>query len=100
MLTLPILLIYLAKAEFYEERENSGLEYKLFVGSIDPDTTDEQLREYFSPYGPLKQCWILRKDGISRKSGFVKYYYKHSAEAAIEALNGKITDKVCIGSPL
>merc|ERR1719409_1379838 len=48
---------------------------KLFVGGVPKVVTDEQFKEYFSGFGEVEDC-ILMKDkfsGTSRGFGFVTY---------------------------
>lgn len=83
-----------ARADFEAEREASGVEHKLFVGNLDPVTTDEELKEMFAPYGTIKEACVIRdRERKSKRSGFVKFYSKSNAEAAIAAMNDRVTDK-------
>jgi RNA recognition motif-containing protein len=82
------------RSEFEEERISSGVEYKLFVGNLDPTSTEEQLRALFEPFGAIKEVIILKdREGVSKRSGFIKYFIKANAEAAVDGLNGKIKDR-------
>lgn len=82
------------RAEFEQERIESGIEYKLFVGNLDESSEEDDIRNIFSPFGPIKEIVMLKtRDGKSKRSCFVKYFYKKSASAAIEALDGKVNDK-------
>jgi RNA recognition motif-containing protein len=74
--------------------KESGVEVKLFVGNLDTATTAEELETLFSPYGFLKQVVILKdKQGNSKRSAFVMYYNPVAADAAMDALHEKHTDK-------
>ncbi|XP_039267612.1 uncharacterized protein LOC120342717 isoform X2 [Styela clava] len=56
----------------YEEPEQQR---KLFIGGLNFDTTDDSLREYFTQFGEITDC-IVMKDAISKKSrgfGFVTF---------------------------
>lgn len=82
------------RAAFEEERRESGLEYKLFIGNLDETTNEEEIRALFGGYGELKEVVMLKgRDGKSKRSCFVKYFTKSAAEASLEALNGKHKDK-------
>jgi len=82
------------RSAFEEERKESGLEYKLFIGNLDETTTEEEIRALFGQYGELKEVVMLKaRDGKSKRSCFVKYYTKGAAEASVENLNGKHKDK-------
>lgn len=57
-------------------------------------TTEDELRGYFEPYGEIKSVKILRdRDGRSKRSGFVTYFYTKCSETACRELNGKYRDK-------
>ncbi|KAI1710954.1 RNA recognition motif domain-containing protein [Ditylenchus destructor] len=45
----------------------------MFVGNLSPKTTDESLREHFSEYGQLSDCFVKMdpKTGLSRGFGYV-----------------------------
>lgn len=82
------------RAAFEEERNESGLEFKLFIGNLDETTTEEEIRALFGGYGELKEVVMLKgRDGKSKRSCFVKFFTKSSADASLEALNGKHKDK-------
>ncbi|KAH3763517.1 RNA-binding protein BRN1 [Pelomyxa schiedti] len=65
-------------------------EYKLFIGKVPNQATEDDLRSLFNNYGHVTEVVILRGfDGLSKGCGFVKYSTKGEAETAIEAVNGK-----------
>eukprot|EP00457_Paulinella_chromatophora_P010481 gb/GEZN01010585.1/.p1 GENE.gb/GEZN01010585.1/~~gb/GEZN01010585.1/.p1 ORF type:complete len:262 (-),score=40.64 gb/GEZN01010585.1/:442-1161(-) len=69
-------------------------EYKLFVGNLNPSTTDDALTESFSKYGKVKECHILKdKDGKSKRSAFIKFGLKSEADKAISMVHDKISDE-------
>lgn len=39
---------------------------KVFIGGLHPDTTDESLRSYFSSYGEILDC-IVMKDSQTKR---------------------------------
>ena len=57
---------------------------KLYVGSLSPSVTDEELKELFSKYGEVKQLNLIKGRGF----GFVEMSSQSEAEKAKEALNG------------
>ncbi|CAN8269035.1 unnamed protein product [Cochlearia groenlandica] len=61
----------------------------IFVGGIDPDLTDEDLRQPFSQYGEV----VSVKIPVSKGCGFVQFGNRKSAEDAIESLNGTVIGK-------
>jgi len=87
----------IAKEEFKKEleaNEEKLPEQKLFVGNLDENTTEEEVRALFEAHGSVKEVYMLKdKEGKSKRSSFVKMYTKSSAERAIEEISGKIQDK-------
>lgn len=66
----------------------------MFVGNLDDTTVESEMMELFEPFGDVKEIVMLTgKDGKSKRSCFVKFFAKSAAEAAINTLNGKHTDK-------
>ena len=63
---------------------------RIFVGNFPWETTEEELSELFEQYGEVESCSIVldRDTGRSRGFGFVKMTDQHSAQTAIEQLNG------------
>jgi RNA recognition motif-containing protein len=64
---------------------------KLYVGNLPYTTTDDELRELFSPHGTVESTAVIsdRESGRSKGFGFVELSSAEEAKAAIEALNGK-----------
>jgi cold-inducible RNA-binding protein len=64
---------------------------KLFVGNFSFNTTEDDLRALFQPYGNVDSVAVVtdRDTGRSRGFGFVEMPDRGQAEKAIEALNGK-----------
>ncbi|KRZ79986.1 Non-POU domain-containing octamer-binding protein, partial [Trichinella papuae] len=58
---------------------------RLFIGNLPQDTTEEELRELFSKFGELSECFISRK-GFA----FVRMANRPSAEKAKEKLDGHV----------
>ena len=67
---------------------------KLFVGGISWNTTEDQLKEYFSQIGEVEEVKIItdRMTGRSKGFGFVTYKNEEDAKKAIETLDGKKLD--------
>ncbi|XP_011092727.1 polyadenylate-binding protein RBP47-like isoform X2 [Sesamum indicum] len=61
----------------------------VFVGGLDSDVTDEQLRESFTPYGEVVSVKIPAGKGC----GFVQFANRSNAEDAIQRLNGTVIGK-------
>ena len=62
----------------------------IFVGNLDFNTTEDELRQLFEPYGQVDRVSILtdRETGRSRGFGFVEMASNEDGEKAISALNG------------
>ncbi|PYX10375.1 MAG: RNA-binding protein [Acidobacteria bacterium] len=62
----------------------------IFVGNLDFNTSEEELRQLFEPYGQVDRVSILtdRETGRSRGFGFVEMASSEDGEKAIAALNG------------
>jgi RNA recognition motif-containing protein len=60
---------------------------KIFIGGLPVSTTDEDLYNYFSKFGPIKECNIIinRETGLSRGFGFVDFVYQESVRIVDEA---------------
>ncbi|MBZ5564361.1 MAG: RNA-binding protein [Acidobacteriia bacterium] len=63
----------------------------LFVGNLAFSTTEDALRELFSPFGEVQQIRIMtdRDTGKSRGFAFVEMVQDDAAAKAIATLNGK-----------
>ncbi|KAF7635021.1 hypothetical protein Mgra_00005619 [Meloidogyne graminicola] len=71
---------------------------KLFIGGLTHETTDEELCDYYSKWGQVVDCIVIR-DPISRHSrgfGFVTFALAEMADAAMSerphTVGGKIVD--------
>jgi len=64
--------------------------FKLFVGSLPPDISQEELQAVFSTYGEVTHIHIMNKNqNVSgHASAFVAYAKQESAQDAISVLNG------------
>jgi hypothetical protein len=60
---------------------------KIFIGGLPVSSTDEDLLNYFSRFGPVKECTIIvdRASGLSRGFGFVDFVYPESVRIVEEA---------------
>lgn len=63
---------------------------KLYVGNLSYNTSDQDLREAFAPYGNVESASVVidRDSGQSRGFGFVEYGSSAEAQQAVEAMNG------------
>jgi len=62
----------------------------IFVGNLSFNTSEEELRQIFEPYGQVDRVSILtdRDTGRSRGFGFVEMANSEEGEKAIAGLNG------------
>jgi RNA recognition motif-containing protein len=62
----------------------------IFVGNLNYQTTQEDLREMFSPFGAVEAVNVItdRDTGQARGFAFVEMTNKNEAENAIASLNG------------
>lgn len=66
---------------------------KLYVGNLSFNTSEQQLRELFEPYGVTSASLVMDRDtGRPRGFGFVEVADSSQGAAAIAALNGKNVD--------
>ncbi|VDN34668.1 unnamed protein product [Gongylonema pulchrum] len=71
---------------------------KLFIGGLSHETTDEQLRQYYSQWGTVVDCIVIRdpQTKYSRGFGFVTFATVQMAEAAMadrpHTINNKVVD--------
>lgn len=62
-------------------------DYKLFVGMLSKSTTEDQVRQLFSQFGPVKEVYVMMEGGQSKGCAFVKFTNQDHAQMAINALN-------------
>ncbi|XP_058259981.1 protein boule-like isoform X1 [Hemibagrus wyckioides] len=77
----------------HASRSDTVIPNRIFVGGIDPKTTENDLRRYFSQYGMLKEVKIVtNRSGISKGYAFVTF---ESTEDAQKILHDASADKLC-----
>ncbi|XP_015460474.3 CUGBP Elav-like family member 4 isoform X3 [Astyanax mexicanus] len=65
---------------------------KLFVGMLNKQQCEDDVRRLFESFGSIEECTILRgPDGNSKGCAFVKYSSHAEAQAAISGLHGSQT---------
>ena len=66
---------------------------KLYVGNLSFQTSEQQLRDLFQPYGVTSASLVMdRETGRPRGFGFVEMNDSAQAQAAINAINGQEFD--------
>ena len=64
-------------------------EYKVFVKGINPNISDDNLKEHFSKYGRIKGIQLIRDKvtGSSKGYAFIEFQDKDSAHKAYKVNN-------------
>ncbi|MFO0826858.1 MAG: RNA-binding protein [Phycisphaerales bacterium] len=66
---------------------------KLYVGNLSFNTSEQQLRELFEPFGVTSASLVMDRDtGRPRGFGFVEVSDNQQGNSAIAALHGKNVD--------
>jgi len=65
---------------------------RIYVGNLNYEVTDEELREIFSEFGELASTDVIKDkfSGQSKGFGFVDMPDNDQAQQAIKELNGKL----------
>ncbi|KAG8368333.1 hypothetical protein BUALT_Bualt15G0034700 [Buddleja alternifolia] len=71
------------------QSENDSSNTTIFVGGLDSDVTDEELRQAFTPFGEV----ISVKIPVGKGCGFVQFANRSNAEEAIQRLSGAVIGK-------
>lgn len=72
--------------------EASVRENKLFIGMLSKETSEEDIRQMFEPFGEIKEIFLIRnQDGSSKCAAFLRYISTDSAEQAISAMHSSMT---------
>jgi len=66
----------------------------IYVGNLAFQTTEDQLRAAFEPYGAIERVTVVRDrdTGQPRGFGFVEMTNDSEADSAINAMNGAVVD--------
>ena len=67
---------------------------KLYVGNLPYSTTEESLKELFSPFGTVVSSTVItdRNTGRSKGFGFVEFETAEGGQKAMEELNNSEVD--------
>lgn len=73
-------------------KNNNQQSATLFLGDLSIFCQESDLYKLFQPYGPIESIDIKRseKNKPCLAYGFIKFFYRDSAEQAMEAINGMI----------
>lgn len=72
-------------------------EGKMFIGGLNWETTDESMKNYFSQFGEVSECTVMRDSATGRSRGFGFLTFKDPSKVAVvlskeHFLDGKIID--------
>lgn len=78
-----------------EKEEMLDSKKKIFVGGLDPNVTNEDLRAYFTQFGEVRDANVLYDSdrGISRCFGFVVFENKETVDELVKQQNFAIKGK-------
>ena len=63
-------------------------ERRIFIGKVNPFTTEENLRPHFEQFGPLEAFYFVEQSkSMKFKYGYAVYYDPHHARAAVQKLS-------------
>ncbi|KAI3712264.1 hypothetical protein L1987_70815 [Smallanthus sonchifolius] len=63
----------------------------LYIKNLDDTVSDENLKEFFAPFGSITSCKVMRDpNGTSKGSGFVSFSTSEEASRALSEMNGKM----------
>lgn len=68
------------------QSENDPNNTTIFVGGLDPNVTEDTLKQVFSPYGEV----VHVKIPVGKRCGFVQFVTRPSAEQALLMLQGAL----------
>ncbi|KAI3815218.1 hypothetical protein L1987_14878 [Smallanthus sonchifolius] len=69
----------------------------LYIKNLDDTVSDENLKEFFAPFGSITSCKVMRDpNGTIKGSGFVAFSTSEEASRALLEMNGKMI----VGKPL
>jgi CUG-BP- and ETR3-like factor len=76
------------------KQEGSAESVKLYVCMLSKQSTEEDIRKIFEPYGEVKEVHILKHPdtGASKGCAFVKYNSRQEGQQAIQALHEQYKD--------
>ncbi|KAH2754659.1 hypothetical protein KXV64_000260 [Aspergillus fumigatus] len=82
-----------------QEPQGTGIKEdgKMFIGGLNWETTDQSLRDYFSQFGEVQECTVMRDSATGRSRGFGFLTFKdpktvNTVMVKEHYLDGKIID--------
>ena len=77
------------KREKKKEQEGIHSKATLFVSTIPFEATKDDLEFFFSEIGPIRSCFLVKKEGKSTGCGFVQFAVPDDAQKAMAELKKK-----------
>uniref|UniRef100_A0A0D9VHB6 RRM domain-containing protein n=1 Tax=Leersia perrieri TaxID=77586 RepID=A0A0D9VHB6_9ORYZ len=74
------------------QSDNDSTNRTIYVGGLDPNVTEEELRKAFAKYGDLASVKIP----VGKQCGFVQFVNRPDAEEALQGLNGSTIGKQAV----
>lgn len=76
--------------------ENKTEDRKLFVGMLNKQLTERDVRRMFGQFGNIEECRVLvNRDGVSKGCAFVTFSRKSAAQNAIHCMHQSTTMEGC-----
>ena len=72
-----------------KEQDSIHAKATLFVSTIPFNATNEDLEFFFSQVGPIRSCFLVKKEGKSTGCGFVQFALPEDAKKALTELKKK-----------
>jgi len=67
---------------------------KLFIGGLNKETTEESLKEFFSQFGEISECTVIKDPNkISRGFGFITFQTVEEVDKCLESKTGLTLDE-------
>ncbi|XP_026470840.1 U11/U12 small nuclear ribonucleoprotein 35 kDa protein-like isoform X2 [Ctenocephalides felis] len=83
-------------SEYYPNKKVTGEARKtIFIGRLNPHSTENTLMRFFSEFGRIRKCRVVRDivTGFSKRYAFIEYEHSADALKASERADGMIIDK-------
>ncbi|XP_015689340.2 polyadenylate-binding protein RBP47C'-like isoform X2 [Oryza brachyantha] len=74
------------------QSDNDSTNRTIYVGGLDPNVTEDELRKAFAKYGDLASVKIP----VGKQCGFVQFVNRPDAEEALQGLNGSTIGKQAV----
>ncbi|KAF1820788.1 RNA-binding domain-containing protein [Dissoconium aciculare CBS 342.82] len=88
---------YVCRLLHQESFTDARLRRKMFIGGLNWETTDQSLKDYFSQFGEVTECTVMRDGATGRSRGFGFLTFKdpktvNTVMVKEHSLDGKLID--------